>query len=282
MYISTNIIYINILHDLLDKIHLFALHFSHQNVLAEEKHQHMTKLTFYIVMLTLCSFRAAGQSDVYLFPVTKASTEWKNLVSYPQKRTACQLPNTTLKSISTLGLLETCLDYPLLTDLLMYNDLQTGVDKLSSNFNGISELLNRSDIAQVLILKYKSLAASRIKLNQTSIEKGRQVFIMIVIESLIAQYNVINSLKKEQKKELVSITYNSFLQKKLDIEFHSSLGLTSTAWIVCRALNSDSYQPTIEKINKSSIMNNFAKKGIQMNFDDTESIIKDANQYLQL
>lgn len=58
---------------------------------------------------------------------------------------ASQVPLETLRSMSTAGLVETCLTYPLLSTILAHNDLQTGFQAVAGSFNGFQELLKRPD-----------------------------------------------------------------------------------------------------------------------------------------
>lgn len=92
--------------------------------------------------------------DVYEFPVQLES--W-HVPPPADKHAALQLPDSVRQSISTAGLLETCLRFPGL------NFIATGmsdsthrniVARYEDVFNGFTELVARPDAAQVILARY--------------------------------------------------------------------------------------------------------------------------------
>ena len=90
----------------------------------------------------------------YDFPVKPGSEQWAKLNSSKQMDEVCVIPDQELSTLSTKALLITCLNYPRIIDFFLANNLQSGFDLCSTRFNGLTELLKRSDISQVLLKSY--------------------------------------------------------------------------------------------------------------------------------
>lgn len=165
----------------------------------------MKKYIFLVLLVTeLCAYSQTTISDQYDFPIKQGSMEWKQIGSVEERIAALQIPKDILSQISTEGLLETCLAFPYLSDVLFYNDYQKGFDELIAEFNGYAELLNRPDLNNVLLNKYKN-SNNNIESIQTFnlVEQGRFSFRYFVLEFMLAQDCVLKQLEPEEKKPAV-------------------------------------------------------------------------------
>jgi hypothetical protein len=139
-------------------------------------------------------FVGQGESDAYVFP---AQEEWVEIE--PQERyAALQIPENILKEMSTSGLAETCINYPLLGNMAFYDSLEIGFERIQNRFNGLQELFVRSDVADILVAIFVSMDLN--KLNQYG-EYPTLKFHYVCI--MLYQEPVINVLTGEQKKELL-------------------------------------------------------------------------------
>jgi len=92
---------------------------------------------------------ADGQEFDY--PVKPESEEWKVLDTHEKMVEVCTIPDEVIQQMSTYELLEIVMDYPLLSDLYCYNTYEQGLYALVSEFNGLRELLKRSNgISEIL------------------------------------------------------------------------------------------------------------------------------------
>lgn len=80
--------------------------------------------------------------------------EWIALEDNIQKINVTQIPEDILHAMTTEALVETVLDYPLLITLYAYEDFSEGFYVLANEFNGMQELLQRPDGAEVLMERY--------------------------------------------------------------------------------------------------------------------------------
>ena len=80
--------------------------------------------------------------DKYEFPIKPGTPEWGKIKTITERVKALQIPDAVLSSISTDGLLETCLEFPFLVDIFFYDNYQRGFEELKAEFNGFREFLN--------------------------------------------------------------------------------------------------------------------------------------------
>lgn len=88
--------------------------------------------------------------EAYEYPVLPGTDEWKELRTQVDKIAVCQIPEEILTNMTTEALLETVLNYPLKSNMYMYDNLSIGYDKLKNQFNGLKELESREDAIEVL------------------------------------------------------------------------------------------------------------------------------------
>ena len=194
------------------------------------------KTIFLAYLSFLCvTLLAQGIDNPYEFPVKPGTEEWANLTSSKQMSEICIIPQHVLTDLSTNALFITCLNYPRLIDIFMASNLQSGFDFASKHFNGLEELVTRSDLNQVLLRSYFDLDIrhSQIKGYNSSL-KGFQIGFL---EIFIAQKNIISHFSENEKEMLLS-------EAILKLEQRKSLGESlyrqkTTALIISRVLNSE-------------------------------------------
>ena len=82
-------------------------------------------ILFLIILLTCISCKkeipkccecleAQGISDKYIFPIRPGMEEWAQLKSHKEMVDVCQIPESILNDMCTIGLVDTYYDYPLL------------------------------------------------------------------------------------------------------------------------------------------------------------------------
>lgn len=113
-------------------------------------------LVISILTLSLCTKNKAdlAYDDAYDYPIKGGTEEWKRFTSHDEMLKACQIPDAILKDMSTAGLVETVMNYPLYGDIYAYSSFQVGLNAIAAQFNGLAELLIRDD-AGIELLRYK-------------------------------------------------------------------------------------------------------------------------------
>ncbi|MDR2894385.1 MAG: hypothetical protein LBU97_02855 [Alistipes sp.] len=176
--------------------------------------------------------------DEYNFP--KLSIEWGPEETIQSRLDALQIPDNVLSTISTAGLLETCLNFPYLIDILFSNDYQQGFEALLAEFNGFRELMIRSDLINALLVKYgrvgKEVAEIRM---QSDVEKGRFSFRNFVLEMMLAQNVVIENLTEEQEKQLFKMSIEHTKTERSNPDIFGDLNALSTSLLYAKTTIND-------------------------------------------
>lgn len=99
--------------------------------------------------------------EPYAYPIVAGSDQWNSFTTKEQRIAACHVDKEILENMATLPLVETVISYPLLVDMYAFNTLAMGIDKVSENFYGITELLNRPDAKDCLAQFMASKSTTR-------------------------------------------------------------------------------------------------------------------------
>lgn len=231
----------------------------------------MTRLTIFLVCILLATSSLAQKDDQpYNFPVKPGSTKWQSFKSVEEMYRACQVPNDTLNVLTTKALLETCLNYPAPSVLLIHNTPQQGFEEWKRNFNGIKELLARQDVQDVLINLYQAFDVAGHQTLKGDVEAGKYTFLLQRIEAIIVQDEIINGITELQKKQL----FNAAFKKYNSIEADSVYGfsnLESSGRIILKMMETSGSKSVKQKIENNEIQH-FLKTGI----------LKDRQSFLQI
>jgi len=148
----------------------------------------MKKIIYFLfVLFSVASF--AQKDAVWDYPIKPGSEEWKKFESNAEMVNACQIPEKVLSVLSTDELADICLEYPMLYDVFAFNDLNDGLKKLFSDFNGMRSLFSRKDATQVLLERYsrKIDNFSILKGKVAEIDKGEFVVSVSILEILLCK-----------------------------------------------------------------------------------------------
>jgi hypothetical protein len=228
-----------------------------------------------ILLLSACS-----PTDAYDYPIKPGTDEWKAFGSHDEMLQACQIPESILKDMSTAGLVETVLNYPLLLDYMAYDSRQYGLDMVVSHFNGLQELFNRKDAGTELLARYRTMDPAAIDNDWTDIEKGSYSFSFQDIEALLAQEPILTNLTEAQRQELLTEAIAKYQAKQQHAEVYGQYGQEGTVWLIGRALQQESYPPFEQKIQEDVTLQDFLSSGSFATDSVLNEILSQANQFL--
>ena len=128
----------------------------------------MRKLLLLTVTVFMCFTTALCQTQkepevTFEYPFKQSSPEWRNFKNSTERIAALQIPQDVVSRIPTDDLLRICLDFPYLSDMLAYNNLDMGFKAMSSKFNGFEELFNRINLIDALLKKYEKISSESLK-----------------------------------------------------------------------------------------------------------------------
>jgi hypothetical protein len=169
----------------------------------------------------------------YDFPTKLGSTKWQSFKSTDEMYNACQIPQDILSKMSTAALIQTCLGYPASGVLLIHNTPQQGFNDWKQHFNGIQELLKRSDANEELLKTYLAFDTKGHAILKTDIEKGHYTFLLAILESIIVQDEITESLSAQQQKTLLKSSLMKYQNMGND-EVYGFSSKTSTGRIISK------------------------------------------------
>ena len=97
--------------------------------------------------------------DAYVPPVDPIRTpdEWKKIGTHAGMIAAVSIPEDVLATISTAGLAETCMNYPLMMDRMAYTYAYEGIKYIEQDYGDLQELYERPDAGPVMARLYASI-----------------------------------------------------------------------------------------------------------------------------
>ncbi len=121
----------------------------------------------YCIFLIICLFHFCKEKNpidiclgfedkVYKYSIYNCA-EADSLNCYQKRLKSVLLPEQYLKCSSTDSLTRTCLNYPFLPNIWLYNTLQQGFDHVKDVFNGFDELFKRENTNAELMKIYQGM-----------------------------------------------------------------------------------------------------------------------------
>lgn len=184
-----------------------------------------------------CILSVLSQAQVYNFPVRPDTETWGNLVTEEDRFSAMQIPEDLLAGMSTPDLVVTCMNYPAWFYFTAFNNPQDGIEINIRNFNGLQELMKRTDAPAELLSVYKQMDAARMSpkskaINQTSWSLKRSYF-----ELLLAQDSIINKMTETDRLDLLGEARKRLYQKMDNSVEYSTFDYQSSLAIMSKILN---------------------------------------------
>lgn len=197
-------------------------------------------------------------ADTYDYPVKGGTPEWAAFTTHQQMEDACQIPADTLAKMSTEGLIQSCIDYPLLGDLLLNVGVNiTGtLNNMMQTFSGFIELRKRSDITTTMLERYKRMNPDCATCNQPMFTSNFNAF-----EMIIGNDSIQRKMTSDENKTLVKEAINKYEQKKNIGDYYYALyGLSASLYVCSKVMLKENYRPFVEYYNQSSDLQLFILK----------------------
>ncbi len=204
------------------------------------KTSNQLKFTFILLLFfTAQHLNAQTSDDIWDFPIRPGTSEWKAFKNSYEKISACQIPNEVLSNLTTDQLVEICLRYPLLLDILAFNNILDGFIKYENDFNGFKELISRKDVAIELLQKYKKMNPLDFKENWESYEMGDLAMKISMTELFLSHNQVLSKLSSEDKKSLLREFQLKKDQKNSKRELYTELCIQTIYLSIVKVMESE-------------------------------------------
>jgi hypothetical protein len=227
------------------------------------------------VLLLFMSFSIFSQSSdtPYDFPTKPGTPEWAKFQSHEDMINGCQIPEDILKIMSTKALVKTCITYPLFGDIIGSSDIQFRFGHMVSNFNGLKELLQRSDVAEAALQEYIDMSDLDSQEANSINEKWRFMY----LEILLSQPAIIDNLSIIKKKRLMHEAVKKYSAKSNQPEIYGSHELAPSCLIMSRLMNG---KVKSGKKELDSRISNFDKITFLVDSETINAIVGAAEKYL--
>jgi hypothetical protein len=238
---------------------------------------------FFLVLLAGCNNvegSTADPVDAYDFPVQPGTEEWRQLASRVEMLAAVQIPQDVLDNMSTAGLVETVLSYPLYGDLFAHYFHQAGIEAIQQDFNGLSTLLTRPDAGTLLLDRYHMIDINEVQEKATLIEQGEFVTRVKYLEIILTQPEILAQLSAEERILLLQEAMVKRDEKFALHTYYGYTGLEPTALLAGRILQLEGYlldaDPIVVRFLEDSTYTNDSQLALAIN-----TIFAEADRFLE-
>lgn len=240
----------------------------------------MKKIIFIIPLLIICIV-AHGQQKAntsFKFPCTQGDYKWQQFESVGERIAALQIPDSIIKQIPTEELLAICLDFPYITDILFYDDYQTGFEHVKKSFNGLRELLTRKDLYDALVYTNNEYIneLDKIQTAASLIEKGKFSFKHFMLEFIMAQDCVVIPQNKAEEKNIVSVIATNMELKEKYPDIFSQLNIIPSYVVFAKKMLQES-NVSLKTTEIKNKITNFINKPLMLDSD----IVEETDNYIK-
>jgi hypothetical protein len=166
--------------------------------------------------------------DAYTYPSRPGTEAWNKFTTLDEMITACQVPEDVLKDMSTQGLVETAITYPLMGNIVFFNDTLGALNDMLKQSNAIQALLQRADAGTEMLAKYRTMDPAAVKSDWADYDRVFYPLKFMAIEILMGQDVIVVQFTPEQRQELIELAKAKYQAKKQS-PFFTNTQLPDTA-----------------------------------------------------
>lgn len=188
-------------------------------------------------------------ADAYIFPVQPGTPEWESLNSGAEMLEVCQIPESILQNMSTEGLVETCLNYPLFLNITAYDTLPKGLKQVIAGFSGLQELLRRKDAGTALLEKYKTMEPDKAYKEWLADPDSGFFLDFLYIETLFVHDTILATMSLSVKKELLQECLQKYDAMQQLSTHYGTGSLASIVLIMAKIMEKEKYAPMKQRVS---------------------------------
>lgn len=210
--------------------------------------------------------------DAYMYPIVPGTDEWVGLhkKGMDEVLKACQVPEDTLRKLSTQAVIQAFFDYPFVMDMYASSSSLLNGFKQSCEFNSAyPELLKRKDAGTCLLDRY-------LLLNPTGCNGA--TLVAGLYEMLLAQSVFYSQLNAEKKKELVKAALVK-IKKREDYDSLLAHHNQTTCLLIGRIMISAGFPPFTKEVANNKELAQYLETQSLYNYYD--NILSFANKFIK-
>ena len=205
-------------------------------------------------------FQTEEKTDAHLFTEYQGEEpmEWDQIVD------SLQVTEEELKGMSTDGIIETCLNYPIYSIGMITSNtsMYAGFQTTCENFTGFKELFKREDAGRKLLEKYRGIDYEEVVNSQDS-----YALRMRYIEYIMSQEEILTKLSVDERNELKDICVKNAVERYE--KYREQLPLDSVLLLIARISNMDN--PAFsDYVKENEKIQSFIIDGMLVSFSEEE------------
>jgi hypothetical protein len=209
-------------------------------------------------------FHSDQTTDYYdYFPSAASQRTWQQGGATEERLQDIAIPAPVLKTISTRGLAETVLNYPMQIDLWMYDTPAMAIRAVSEQFNGIGALASRKDAPATLLAIYEDVSVAQV------VEASDSPMIeFTTLQYLLADDGILDRLGSDGRRELIQTALARYREIAADDHLAEQVPVDATLWLIARAAAVE-FPESSEVVKAHPALADYLKTG-QLVADDDE------------
>ena len=195
-----------------------------------------------------------------------------------------QIPESDFASITTEQLIQKYLKTRYSRYIFLYpHNVNYAFEKAYKDFNGLRELLKRTDIVKSLIDVYQRMDPGAFKENWTPAEKGGYSFNFVFIEILLSQDSILERFSKTETRTILNELIKKQEQKVKHLELYSMFDIQFNAFSIAKLLDSKGKENGIsQSLLQVSGMNDFLDYGKLKSNEVLPMVMQKAKEFLNI
>lgn len=213
--------------------------------------------------------------DTYNYPIKPGMPIWATYTTSQQQLEALQIPADTLAIITTDGLIQTCVDFPALGDLLLNIGVNVAgsINRKMETFSGMIELCKRPDAGIKMKERYKKMYPDCINKLATYDEKAKFVAAFSAYEMMISYDSIIGKLTIAEKKDLVRMAINKYNCKRNQRNNFAYYDFATSLYIPTKIMMQENYIPFSGQVPNDGILRSYVTKLLfPMTYNEAEKL----------
>lgn len=190
-----------------------------------------------VLLLAIPIILFAQEKVTWDYPVKPGSEEWR-YTSYTEKLQKNQPPMSLMNKLTSMELLELCMEYPFNMDILLFNNPNAGMRKVLQQSTCWQEYIKREDALSVLLNEYEKRPASGSEINADKNMKNKTIINTFFLEKIISESSILKSSDLEIQKLLLKGLIKKHEDKKFFPTRYSGFTYCSSLSAILKVLES--------------------------------------------
>lgn len=169
-------------------------------------------------------------------------------------------------------------DYPLILDIMAFDNILAGLEAYTTNFNGFRELIKRSDAAKVLVQKYREKDPLAVEKDWSSFESFLYAKRISMMELFLCNKEILSQLDTDKKKDLMNEYRLKKSEKNKLPDLYKNKGFQTIYLAIVKLLESENIDLS-KDINMDNVTS-YITTGILISRDVFKEINIAVNNYL--